>query len=396
MKKLLNLLLAAALVLPLHAQQVWEDVATEPVALDSARNQALSLDLDALAFFRDNEYDSPIQKGYSLPGFWLRPKLAFQTLHTLRFEIGLHATVFNGANKYPNYAYHDIGRWKGKQYQRGAHVLPWFRAQANLKHTTLVLGDIYGAQNHRLILPLFNPEQNLSTDPEMGFQILVNRRHIALDTWVNWQSYQFDQDDHQEAFTVGTNATILWGKQQGTLRWSTPVQLLIQHRGGEQDTTHTGVQTLVNASAGLRLDYRPRAPRALRSLNAQANVLASYQQSGDLWPFTTGLAVHAAAGVNLWDHLTLDLGHFSAPRQYANLYGTPFMGTLSIKKAGKHWHGTHTTYLHAAYTYRFSAAYALSAQAEAMNVIYGGQSCQVFSFDVCFRVRPSFLLKRWE
>lgn len=396
MKRLLNLLLVAAFVVPVHAQQVWEDMAVEPVALDSARNQALSFELDALAFFRDNEYDSPIQKGYSLPGFWLRPKLTFQTLHRLRFEIGLHATVFNGANKYPNYAYHDIGRWKGNQYQRGAHVLPWFRLQAGMKHTTVVLGNIYGAQNHRLLLPLFNPEQNLSADPETGLQILVKRKHIALDTWLNWQSYQFDFDTHQEVFTVGTNATILWGGQTGPLRWSTPVQLLIQHRGGEQDTTHTGVQTLANASAGLRLDYLPRASRALRSLNAQVNALGSYQQSGELWPFTTGMAVHAAVGVNLWNHLMLEAGHFSAPRQYANLYGTPFMGTLSIKKAGTHWRGTHTTYLNAAYTYRFSPAYALSAQAEVMNVVFGGQNRQVFSFGACFRVCPAFLLKRWE
>ena len=392
----LSLLLVAAFVMPAHAQQVWEDVATEPATLDSARNQALGFDLDALAFFRDNEYDSPIQKGYSLPGFWLRPKLTFQTLHKLRFEIGLHATVFNGANKYPNYAYHDVAHWKGSQYQRGAHVLPWFRLQANLKHTTLVLGDIYGAQNHRLVLPLYNPEQNLSCDPETGFQILVSRRHIALDTWVNWQSYQFELDSHQEAFTVGTNATILWGNRQKALRWSTPVQLLIQHRGGEQDTSHTGVQTLANASAGLRLDYVPRSPRALSSLNAQVNVLGSYQQSGELWPFTTGMALHAAVGARLWNRLTLELGHFSAPKQYANLYGTPFMGTLSIKKPGVHWRGTHTTYLNAAYTYRFSPAYALSAQAEVMNVLFGGSNRQVFSFGVCFRVRPSFLIKRWS
>jgi hypothetical protein len=25
-------------------------------------------------------------------------------------EVGLHASLFHGANKYPNYVYHDIGR----------------------------------------------------------------------------------------------------------------------------------------------------------------------------------------------------------------------------------------------------------------------------------------------
>lgn len=395
MKKL-KFLLPLLFALPVRAQRMWEDVAVEPVSLDTARNQALAFDLHALAFFRDNEYDSPIQKGYSLPGFRLRPRLTFQTLHCLRMELGLHATMFDGANKYPNYAYHDIGRWKGNQYQRGAHVLPWFRVQANLKHTTLVLGDIYGAQNHRLILPLYNPEQNLSADPEMGFQVMVNRRHVALDTWIDWQSYQFDLDSHQEAFTVGTNATLLWGRQDKPLRWSTPLQLLIQHRGGEQDTTALGVQTLANASAGVRLDYRPRRTCALQALDAQINVLGSYQQSGRLWPFDTGMALHAALGAQLWKRITLEAGHVEVPKQYANLYGTPFMGTLSTKVPGMSWHGTRNTYLNAAYTYRFSPAYVLSAQAEFMNVLFGGQSRQVFSFGVYFRVSPSFLIKRWN
>ena len=31
-----------------------------------------------------------------------------------------------------------------------AHVLPFFRAQAQLKNLTFVLGDIYGGANHRV------------------------------------------------------------------------------------------------------------------------------------------------------------------------------------------------------------------------------------------------------
>ena len=107
-------------------------------------------------------------------------------------------------------------------------------------------------------------------------------------------------------------------------------------------------------------------------------------------------ALHAALGAQLWKRLTLEAGHVEVPKQYANLYGTPFMGTLSTKIPGMRWHGTHNTYLNAAYTYRFSPAYALSAQAEFMNVLFGGQSRQVFSFGVYFRVSPSFLIKRWK
>ncbi len=382
----------------------WKRVALDNYDLDSTKNNALGVQVDAMAFFRDNEFDSPIQRGYSLPGMWLRPKLTYQALHHINLELGLHATIFDGANKYPNYAYHDVAKWKGNQYQKGAHVLPWFRAQASFKHLSIVLGDIYGAQNHRLILPMFNPEQNLSADPEMGLQLLLDRRHIHLDTWINWQSYQFEDDSHQETFTIGTNATILLGKkskakdsQPRALAWSIPIQLLIQHRGGEQDTTYGNVETLCNASAGVRMDFTPRRPsRWLTSLNAQLNVLASYQQSGDLWPFDSGFAMHAAVGLQLWKHLDLEVGHFDAPRQYANLYGTPFMGTLSLKNEGQTYHGTHTTYLHAGYSYAFSPAYRLGANLEAMRCAFGSKTRYPFSFGVTLHVCPSFVLKRFH
>ncbi len=383
---------------PCRAQQTfWQQVSENSYALDSTRNDALGLRLDAMAFFRDNEFDSRLQRGYSLPGMWLEPKLTYQTLHHINLEIGLHATIFDGANKYPNYAYHDVERWKGNQYQKGAHVLPWFRAQASFSHLTIVLGDIYGAQNHQLILPMYNPEQNLSTDPEMGLQLLLDRRHIHLDTWINWQSYQFDEDSHQEVFAVGTNATVKWGNQDKNIRWSTPLQVLLQHRGGEQDTVYGNVETLLNASAGVHMNYKPRRPlRWLNAFNAQLNVLGCYQQSGDLWSFDSGLAFHAAVGLQMWERLSLEVGHFDAPRQYANLFGTTFMGTVSTKFEGETFHGTHTTYLHAGYSYIFTPAYRLGANVEAMRCNFGSRTRYPFSFGVYLRVSPTFILKRWK
>lgn len=49
-----------------------------------------------------------------------------------------------------------------KQYQRGTHILPYFRAQLALSHVNLILGDIYGGSNHGLIAPLYSPELNLT------------------------------------------------------------------------------------------------------------------------------------------------------------------------------------------------------------------------------------------
>ena len=70
-------------------------------------------------------------------------------------------------------------------------------------HVNIVLGDIYGGANHNLIEPLYNPELNLTADPEAGLQLLYDSRRFDLDVWVNWESFIFREDTHQEAFTVG-------------------------------------------------------------------------------------------------------------------------------------------------------------------------------------------------
>lgn len=183
MKRALALCLA---LFPLLAMaQMWGRLAISPYAHDTTQVRQLRIEADVLTFFRDNEYSSKLTRGYSLPGMWLQPKLTYMPMRQIWIEAGAHALIFNGANRYPCYVYHDIGTWKGNQYQKGAHVLPWVRVQAQFKHLTVVLGDIYGGQNHRLAEPLWNPETNLSQDPETGFQLLWDRKHLHADTWMN-------------------------------------------------------------------------------------------------------------------------------------------------------------------------------------------------------------------
>lgn len=214
--------------------------------------KGLFIELDNISFFKDNEFAGPVMKGYSLPGLWLQPKAVYYPLKNIKLELGVHALIYSGAYKYPNMAYHDIATWKGEQYQKGAHVLPFFRAQFTLNKVNLVIGNIYGGSTHRLITPLYHPELNLTADPEAGFQILYDTRAFHLDAWVNWQSYIFEGDSHQEAFTAGLASQIDYNRPDARVHVYSPVQAIIQHRGGEQDTLYTNsVQTLMNGAVGV-------------------------------------------------------------------------------------------------------------------------------------------------
>ena len=375
------------------AQNMWDDIATSEYHIDSTDIKALQVEVDNLSFFHDNEYTGNLSQGYSLPGLWVQAKLTYNPIKQIGLEAGLHALIFNGANKYPCYAYHDIGTWKGDQYQSGAHLLPWFRAKAQFKYLTIVLGNIYGGQNHKLIEPLFNPELNLSQDPETGFQLLWDRPHVHADLWLNWQSYIFKMDTHQEAFTVGMNWIVKYNKPENEINWTTPVQLVIQHRGGEQNIAQRGVQTICNASAGVNMKWNANR-KALKQLSTEINLLAAYQQSGNLWPFKTGFAGHAGVNLNLWDYLGVKAGYVCTPKHFVSLYGNPLFNTVSqIDQTS--YKGNNTVYLGVSYHRVIAQHYVIGAQAQAFQTWLPGSQNLNFNFGLYLRVNPSFLIKKW-
>lgn len=382
------------------AGSMWQQLATSPYRLDTADLRALRVELESISFFRNNEFPSPLAEGYSLPGLWVQPKLTYMPLRQIKVELGLQALIFNGANRYPNYVYHDIPLWKGNQYTKGAHLLPWFRAQVDFRRLSIVLGNIYGGQNHGIIEPLFNPETNLTQDPEMGFQLLWDRPCLHADIWLNWQSYIFREDTHQEAFTVGTTWRI--GKKEADdtsrtkpgIRPYLPVQLILQHRGGEQNTENRAVQTICNASVGGGMQWNT-GKRVLRSLTAETDALFCYQQKGHLWPFKSGAAGYVSVDLGLWRFLEAGVSYYIAPRHFVSLYGSHFYSTLSVKDEldyGK----LQTAAAHVRFHHTFHPGYTLGADVEAWQTWQAKRSDLNFSFGIYLRVNPSFLIKRFS
>ena len=403
MQKWMLAALFATATLPVQSQDLAFRMASSDTRIDSAATGSLCVEIDNLSFFKDNEYEGEQSKGYSLPGLWVQPKLTYQPLHTVLLEAGFHALIFDGANKYPCYAYHDIGRWKGNQYQSGAHVLPFFRAQAQLKRVTFVLGDIYGGANHRVMEPLMNPEVNLTQDPEMGFQLLVDLPRYQLDAWLNWQSYIFEEDTHQEAFTVGIHQRISLNSQLSNINFYIPIDILIQHRGGEQDITDMGVQTITNGGIGVGVQWNEPS-RFFRRLNAEIAALGCWQQAGNMWPFNTGAAVSAMLSSELPCDFRVFGGLFYA-KDFVSLYGAPFYSTLSQKHNGARFSRILTPHVGFEWSHTFAKDYILGAKVDAYP-LYAGQLKKAdgstlpstfannFSFGIYLRCRPSFLLSK--
>ena len=91
----------------------------------------------------------------------------------------------------------------------------------------------------------------------------------------------------------------------------------------------------------------------------------------------------------------MKLGYFDAPKQYANLYGSPFMSTISIKRDSLTFDTMHTAYLRVDYTHAFSQAYKLGGELEAFSAHSHNENDLCFSFGIYLRVNPAILIKRW-
>ena len=406
------------------AEGIWQTLQTnadmarrmgyQPYRVDSTQTKTLGIELEALAFFKDNEFDGNVQRGYSLPGVRLQPRLTYTPIDEIKLELGLHSTIYSGANKYPCYVFHDIATWKGDQYQSGAHLLPFFRATARFKSITLAVGDIYGGATHGFVEPMYNPELILTDDPEMGFQMIVDTKRWHSDLWMNWQSYIFKESSHQEAFTVGWTQNInVWKrtKEDRTHSLDIPIQLVIQHRGGEQDNTKMGVQTIANGALGMGYEYKAPGNRIVTGVQAEVMALYCLQQSGNLWPFKNGPALWVKASVDFIRDLRVTAGFFSA-KDFCSLYGSQYFGTLSTKRAGGRFDGMNTGLISLEYSRTFANAYTIGANLKAYIYKTGslalpaddthpepytipGEFRTPFSFGVYFRCSPSFVLKRF-
>ena len=184
-----------------------------------------------------------------------------------------------------------------------------------------------------------------------------------------------------------------YNRPESRLKWFTPVQLVIQHRGGEQNIAMRGVQTICNAGAGVRMLYDTDR-KVLKNIGAEANMLAAYQQKGELWPFKTGFAGHVGMNLDFWNQMDVKAGYVFSPKHFISLYGNPLFNTVS-QADGTSYNGNHTVYVGINYHRIIAEHYIIGAQAQAYQTWLPGAQNMAFDFGLYLRVNPSFLIRKW-
>lgn len=375
--------------------------------IDTAGVGELRFNLDGISFFRDNEYEGNLTKGYSLPGFWLQPTVSFQPIKRLRIEAGAYMLHYWGANKYPNLNYSDLPQWKGEQTQQGFHVLPYFQAHLAISDNfNIVLGNLYGKNNHHLIEPLYNQEMGLSSDPEAGLQFLWDAPAVNLDTWINWESFIFDTDQHQESFTYGLSARFKTNRPKAWAHVYFPVQILMQHRGGEVNTEAETreVRTWLNAAAGIGFDINPHND-ILRNINVECTGAYFKQMAGTMLPFNNGYGVFTKVSLDLWRFKVE--GAYWCCNDFISILGNPLFGAMSINDDSYTVEKPRLILARIKYGHDLGYGFSLGLHADAYNNlsadanITGGESYREkakmsLAFGIYLRINPTYLIKRFK
>lgn len=387
--------------------QIADGIYRSDCRIDTLSAGRLSFEVDNISFFKNNEFNSTIQKGYTLPGFWLQLKTSYYPSDNLKLEAGIHSIWFWGTTRYPAFAYKEISTWNGQDYANNVHVLPYFRAHIALsKQVSVILGDIYGGSNHRLIEPLYNPELNLTSDPESGLQLLYNTDWIDFDMWVDWMTYIYKLDTKQEAFIAGNTIRFKANSEDAPLHAYFLLQGLAQHRGGEIDATNENVQTMMNGVAGI--GFR-------RNINR--NVLKYIDMEFDVAGYNCpkGQVSVPEKGSGLYAKLAFQLRNFNVRtsywlcRDFITISGSPFYGAASTKIAGMLYKRPEMLYLGGDYIHPMKKGFSFGIKAEAYYFLSGemyspqtglsepsafGKNAN-FSLGICLRINPSFLLKQY-
>lgn len=362
------------LICPLSANAQWfPGTLLGSPALSAADSSRLSLAVEMTGFFKDNEYFSPVAEGQTLPGASLLPAAGYQVSGRFRAEAGVYAVKYSGREPLS-----DVQAFIRLQYS----ITPEFN---------LVVGNLYGGVNHRLIEPLYQWDRQYTANPESGLQFVLHSSRLFADTWVDWQHYIERGDPALEMLTFGMS---LEGKliEPGRIfTLNVPLQLLIHHQGGQIDASDEPMIVLGNVAAGLcsRLKI---SDRWVRSVGVDVYLAGYYDRypRRKIRPYDSGWGLYPVVHVDARP-FELMAGYWYAEKFYA-FEGEPLFGSFNIYDQTKRPVRNLFTFK---FSYNREIFNGIHAGAQIETYSDSGRGETDFSFGVHLRFNNRFTLKQF-
>ena len=207
---------------------------TSPV--EAKDSNTLFLSYSNLAYFKNYEYFSNIQTGYTLFGVWQHPRLSYIPNKWLKLEAGVLVQKDFGDRDFDN-------------------VLPTFSLQLQSKYVRFLFGALEGNQSHQLIEPLMQYDQVIERPIEEGVQFKVNTKRLYADAWLDWQKRQKINATNPEQLAPGLSLSYTLTNPVKPLQVKIPIQATFFHQGGQLDTSNVPTSTIFNHAEGLWVEW---------------------------------------------------------------------------------------------------------------------------------------------
>lgn len=203
--------------------------------INPADSQQLSFNLYNFNYINNTEWFGNIPLSGTLFGYELIPEIEYQISPKLIIKGGLYLQKEFGRPHYTT-------------------VDPTFSVKYKAKHSSFLLGTLEGNLNHGYIEPIYDYKLIINERLENGFQFKVDTKPYTHDFFINWRRAIHPGDNFKEEFDIGyvSKLNIINNKK---FNLALPIQMLYSHKGGQVDSLHTPLQSLVNFATGPSLTF---------------------------------------------------------------------------------------------------------------------------------------------
>jgi hypothetical protein len=279
--------------------------------------KTLDLHIYNLNFQRNYEYYNSFADGYTLFGYQLMPTLTYFANQKIKVEGGVLVNKNFGQRGY-------------------SRVQPVYSLSFTDRNFTLKFGSIDGGLKHQYIQPMYDLDKALLNPIENGIQFLYKKPKFFFDGWLDWALYIEPYSTFNEVLRGGFSSYYKPFINPGGVEVKIPLQLIVQHTGGQIDTTRIPVETTLNGAVGIEIEQtKPMSRDFYRGFSLKAYLLGfNTVPFRNLRPFKDGNAVFLNASLKT-AYFELMLSYWKG-NEFISVIGEPVMQSVSssIHKPG--------------------------------------------------------------
>lgn len=334
----------------------------------------LSLQVDNLNFFRNNEFFSGLTEGYTLLGFHITPSVMYHLRDKLAVKGGLHALKYSGREDFRK-----VSPYFALQY----HFSPDF---------SMTIGSHSIKNRHRLVNPIFSVERKIDAYVENGLNFLYNKPDFFGNIWLDWEQFIYRNDPFREKFTAGGSFDWRVTSAASKVHFSIPLLVLMRHKGGQINVSGLPTASVFNYTSGAKLDYS-FSNSFIRQAGLNLLYLGYRELSDkDINLYKNGNALYPAAEVRS-EYSRLRIGYWHARKFYAPL-GHPMFQNIALEDAtsGKKKRRMITADL----SYRRQLLEGVVVSVNWDNYINTGNGDWNYTYALSVRFKEDFFLKKLQ